>query len=242
MSKYRPPTKRKKTKSIKMNTKKILNFLSSLIDNNNREWFNANKELYLECKADFELFVDQYITRMSVLDPSLQGLTAKDCEWRIYRDTRFSADKTPYKDHFGAFLAPHGGKKSPYGGYYVHLTPGGCMFAAGIWGPEKDLLHSLRMSVLDNYDELEAIMGDEHFRRYFRDFDTYYQLSRTPLGFPRDFVHDEWLRLRAFTVTCPLSDTEVCAPDFLDKLLDISAAVKPLNDFLNYSVDELYDR
>lgn len=222
-----------------MNTQAILDFLRQLIVNNNREWFNQHKQLYLDCKADFESFVNQYIDKLSVAEPGLRGLTAQECEWRIYRDTRFSADKTPYKDHFGAFLAPHGGKKSPYGGYYLHLTPNGCMFAGGIWGPEKNLLQALRQSVLDNYDELEQITQNPHFRKYFSGFDTYYQLSRTPLGFPRDFCHDDWLRLKAYTVTCPLTDEQVSDPQFLDLLMDISLATKPLNDFLNYTVDEL---
>lgn len=224
-----------------MNTERIFSFFRQLIANNNREWFSENKQLYLDCKADFEEFVETYIEQMSEVEPQLRGLKPQDCEWRIYRDTRFSADKTPYKDHFGAFLAQRGGKKSPYGGYYFHLTPGGCMFAAGIWCPEKDLLQALRQSVLDNYDELEEIFSNNDFRRYFRDFDTDYQLSRTPLGFPRDFVHDEWLRLKTFTISCPLSDKQVCDPQFIDLLMDISKAAKPVNDFLNYTVDELYE-
>ena len=225
-----------------MDAKKIFDFLRQLIANNNREWFQQNKQLYLDAKAEYERFVELYIERMSEVDPTLRGLTPRDCQWRIYRDTRFSADKTPYKDHFGAFLAQRGGKKSPYGGYYFHMTPGGCLFAAGIWCPEKDLLQALRQSALDNCEELEQILSDSHFSRYFSGFDTDYQLSRTPLGFPRNFKHDDWLRLKTFTISCPLTDSQVSAAGFLDLLTDISVAAKPLNDFLNYTVDELCQR
>ena len=222
-----------------MNLQIILDYLKQLIANNNRDWFNLHKDLYLEAKSVFETFTEQYINRMSLLEPELGALTPQECEWRIYRDTRFSPDKTPYKDHFGAFLAPHGGKRSPFAGYYIHLTPGGCMFASGVWGPDKDLLTALRQSVLDNYDELEDIFSAPAFLKYFSGFDTYYQLARTPLGFPRDFKHDDWLRLKAFTLTHHLTDKQVADPHFIDLLLDISAAAKPLNNFLNYTVEEV---
>lgn len=221
-----------------MNAHRSLSFLRQLISNNNREWFQANKELYLACKADFEQFTTDYINAMLSVEPQLAGLKPADCMWRIYRDTRFSLDKTPYKNHFGTFLAQKGGKKSQYGGYYFHLQPDACMFAAGMWCPEKDLMLSLRQSVYDNYDELEDLMQAPSFRRYFTDFDSYYSLKTVPHGYPRDFEHADWLKLKTFTITCPLSEEDVCRPDFLDLLVDISKAAKPLNDFLNYTLEE----
>ncbi len=222
-----------------MNARQILDFLRDLVQNNNRDWFAEHKALYNTCKQDFEQFTQEWIDQMTGIEPELKGLEPKDCMWRIYRDTRFSTDKTPYKNHFGAFLAPKGGKKSPYAGYYVHLQPNGeCMFAAGMWCPEPDLLKAIRTSILDNYDELEEIMSDSAFRRYFSDFDTYAMLKKVPVGFPQDFIHADWLKRKTFTVSCSLSEKDVTAPDFVNRLTDLCKASKPLNDFLNYTFEE----
>lgn len=217
----------------------ILDFLTALTENNNREWFGENKEWYLRCKKQFESFTADYIEGVATIDKSVGCLEPKDCIWRIYRDIRFSTDKRPYKDWFGAFIAPHGGKKSPYGGYYVHIQPGHCMFAGGIWNPEPHLLKALRQSVYDNYDEVEAIMADPHFSRYFRDFDTDYMLKKVPAGFPADFEHADWLKRKAYTFSCAFTDKEAASPKFLQKVLDIVGAAKPMNDFLNYTFEEL---
>lgn len=222
-----------------MDAKRILNFLKALAGNNNRDWFQAHKDEYSSCRLDFEGFTEQWIDRMSVLDPSLAGLTAKDCIWRIYRDTRFSADKTPYKDHFGSFVAAHGGKKSPYAGWYLHLQPDNCLFASGMWCPETDLLRAVRNEILYNYDELEQLMEEKEFKRYFTDFDTDYILKKVPVGYPQDFPHADWLRRKTFTLSCRLEEEEVCRPDFLDRLMEICAAAKPVNDFLNLTFENL---
>ncbi len=221
-----------------MDTQRILKYLSALVRNNNREWFHQHKDEYNACKQDFENFTEEWIERMAELDPQLAILKPQDCIWRIYRDTRFSLDKTPYKDHFGSFIAAHGGKKSQWGGWYLHLQPGECMFAAGMWCPEPDLLRAIRMSILDNYDEVEEIFENAEFRKYFDDFDTYAMLKKVPAGFPQEFIHADWLKRKTFTISCMLTDEEVCAPDFLDRFMEICKAAKPLNDFLNYTFEE----
>ncbi|MBR1808879.1 MAG: DUF2461 domain-containing protein [Paludibacteraceae bacterium] len=222
-----------------MDARRILHFLSELAMNNNREWFNANKQTYLECKQDFEEFVQQWIDRMGELDPQLRALKPADCNWRIYRDTRFSPDKTPYKDHFGSFIAAHGGKKSEWAGWYLHMQPGHCMFASGMWCPEPELLRAVRTSILDNSDELEELMVAPEFRRYFTDFDTDYMLRKVPAGFPADAEHADWLKRKTFTLSCHLTDEEVCRPDFLECFMSICRAAKPVNDFLNYTFEEM---
>ena len=140
--------------------KDILAFLTELSYNNNREWFNEHKDWYVRCQKQFEQFTAQWLERLVEIDPEMKALTPKDCIWRIYRDVRFSHDKRPFKEWFGAFPAVKGGKKSDRGGYYVHLQPGKCMFAGGIWCPNKDLLHALRREILANYDEVEDIFYD----------------------------------------------------------------------------------
>ena len=227
--------------------KEILDFLAELSANNNREWFAENKGWYQECYARFVAFSTEYLKRLSEIDPSLAVLQPKDCIWRIYRDVRFSHDKRPYKEWFGVFPAAGvpgqpktWGKKSMRGGYYVHIQPGQCMFAGGIWDPGKELLDALRKEIEANYEEVEAIMATPAWKRYFPDdFDPYWgMLKKVPAGFDPNFKHPEWLKHKTYTFSIPLTDKEVESPDFIDKIVDIAASAKPMNDFLNYTFVE----
>lgn len=222
-----------------MNIKIILDYLSLLCCNNNREWFAEHKDTYLACKAEFDAFAAAYIEALARIDPSLGGLTPKDCVYRIYRDIRFSADKRPYKDWFGVYVATRGGRKSPYGGYYVHLQPGHCLFSGGIWCPEPALLKALRQSIYDNADEVEEIMSAPAFRKFYSDFDTDNMLKKAPAGYPADWEHADWLKRKSFTLSCRVSDNEACAAGFLERAVEAAAALKPMNDFLNYTFEEM---
>ena len=114
------------------------------------------------------------------------------------------------------------------------------MFAAGIWEPGKELLDALRKEIEANYEEVESIMATKEWRRYFGDdFDSFWgSLKKVPAGFDPNFKHADWLKHKDYTVSTPLSDEEVCSPDFIDKLAEIAAAAKPMNDFLNYTFEE----
>jgi uncharacterized protein (TIGR02453 family) len=216
----------------------VLDFLTALACNNNREWFNEHKDWYVRSHKTFEQFTTQWLDRLVEIDKDLIGLQPKDCILRIYRDVRFSHDKRPFKEWFGVFPAVKGGRKSDRGGYYVHIQPGQCMFGGGIWCPNKDLLYALRKEVLANYDEVENIFANPMTNKYFQDFDTEYMLKKVPQGFPADFVHADWLKRKAFTFSTPLSDTAVSSADFVDLVTEISRAAKPINDFLNYTFEE----
>ena len=224
-----------------------LNFLRELSLNNNREWFAEHKEWYQRCYDRFVEFSAEYIRRLSEIEPALSVLQPKDCIWRIYRDVRFSHDKRPYKEWFGCFPAAGvpgkprtWGKHSMRGGYYVHIQPGQCLFAAGIWDPGKELLQALRSEIEANYEEVETIMRTPQWQRYFeQDFDyTWGALKKVPAGFSFDFPHPEWLKHKTYTVSTPITDEDVISPDFIEKIMDIAAAAKPMNDFLNYTFEE----
>ena len=224
-----------------------LNFLAELAVNNNKVWFDDNRERYQACRERFIAFCTEYIARLAKMDPALAVLQPKDCIWRINRDIRFSADKRPYKEWFGCFPAAGvpgqpktWGKKSMRGGYYIHIQPGQCMFAGGIWDPSKELLKALRTEIEANYEEVEEIMASRPWRKYFaQDFDSLWGgLKKVPAGFDPEFKHPEWLKHKAYTFSVMLSDEEVCSPDFIDKITDIAAAAKPMNDFLNYTFEE----
>ena len=227
--------------------KEILRFLEELAQHNDRAWFAENKTWYQECYARFVEFSAEYIKRLAEIDPALKDLQPKDCIWRIYRDTRFSHDKRPYKEWFGVFPAAGvpgkpktWGKKSMRGGYYVHIQPGQCMFAGGIWDPGKELLDALRKEIEANYEEVEAIMAAPSWKQYFgQDFDTMWGgLKKVPAGFDPNFVHADWLKHKTYTFSTPLTDRQVSAPDFIDRIVEIAAAGKPMNDFLNYTFEE----
>lgn len=130
--------------------KEVIAFLRELHDNNNREWFDAHRAEWKRVKTRFAGFTEQLIDGISSFDPSVRGLRVQDCTYRIARDTRFSPDKRPYKEHIGAYIAP-GGKKSGYAGYYFHVEPDtgegstyGHMLAVGLYCPEPVVLHSVR--------------------------------------------------------------------------------------------------
>ena len=234
--------------------RQILTFLQDIAVNNNREWFKANKARYDAAHEAFLKLTSHFIDLASAVDLQIGHPEAQKCVYRIYRDVRFSKDKRPYKEWFGVFPAApapgkpkSGGKKSMRGGYYVHLQPGNCMFAGGIWGPTPELLKALRQEVYANYDEVEAIMQSPHWQRYFGDFDTEWMLKKVPQGFDKDFVHADWLKRKAYTFSTPLTDEQVCRPDFVEQVLDIARAAQPMNDFLNYTFEEYgefpsYDR
>ncbi|MBO4666398.1 MAG: DUF2461 domain-containing protein [Paludibacteraceae bacterium] len=217
----------------------LLQFLHELQFHNDREWFMANKARYDEAHKTFLEFSAEYLSRLAAeVDPDLAGLQPKDCVWRIYRDVRFSYDKRPYKEWFGVFPAVQGGKKSLRGGYYVHFQPGNCMFAGGIWNPGPDLLKALRKEIEANYEEVESIMAQPSWQKYFGDFDTDWMLKKVPAGFDPEFVHADWLKRKMYTFSTPLTDKQVCDPSFLDHVIEIAKTAKPMNDFLPYTFEE----
>lgn len=222
-----------------MRAENILRFLSELKSNNNREWFAENKKWYDQVKSEFELISKELIVEISKFDDEIKHVEAKDCIFRIYRDTRFSHDKTPYKTHFGVFIASAGGRKSQRGGYYIHLDPDGCFAGLGIWGPEPNLLKALRQSVFDNIDELNEIRKDPRFSAYFVDFFEEDKLKTVPAGFPKDFPDAELLKLKHYLVDYKFPDSLLQSENFVVELASVLKNGYPLNRFLNYTVDEM---
>lgn len=215
----------------------IFRFLKELKENNNREWFQANKPWYLSVKAHHETFVNQVIAALAVVDPEVEGLEAKECIFRIYRDVRFSQNKEPYKTHIGAYMV-RGGKKSPRSGYYIHLEPGNCLFGGGIWCPEPSLLKALRKDVYDNIEEFAGIIRDPHFQEHYVLEGE--QLKKVPAPFPADFPEADLLKYKAYTVSNYVSDTFFEGDDVIRRVVDRLLLMKPFHRFLNYTVEETW--
>ncbi|MDE6006990.1 MAG: DUF2461 domain-containing protein [Muribaculaceae bacterium] len=218
--------------------KRILSFLRSLRRHNDRVWFNEHKEKYQEVKVAVESLTSRLIAGISEFDPDAAGLRPADCLYRIYRDTRFSPDKTPYKTHIGIYINPPYGKKSPRCGYYLHLEPDDVLVAGGAWCPESQILKAIRQDIFDNVDEyLEIIRSPEYTREFpVPGLDL---LKTAPKGFPKDWEHIDLLRPRDFSAMSSISDSDLSSPDFEDIVLRKMKAIKPLNDFFNYTIDSL---
>lgn len=215
--------------------KSVLRFLSDLSLNNNREWFNKNKDRYNKVKEEVETLTLQLITEISSFEPKAANLRPSDCLYRIYRDTRFSADKTPYKTHIGIYINPPYGKKAPGAGYYLHLEPGNNLVAGGVWCPDSNQLKMLRTDIYDNVDEYIEIIENPEFKKYFKSVGEDL-LKTAPKGFPKDWKHIELLRPRSFTTYSPLSDEEVSGKHLIDEVVCRMKELYPLNRFYNYTI------
>jgi uncharacterized protein (TIGR02453 family) len=222
-----------------MNTKNILQFITELSINNNREWFAINKTWYDKVRLEFEQISKDLIIEISKFDEEIKHVEVKDCIFRIYRDTRFSHDKTPYKTHFGIYIATAGGRKSQRAGYYLHLDPAGCFVGSGVWCPEPNLLKALRKSVYDNIDELNEIRSKPEFSQYFTTFFEEDKLKNVPPGFPKDFQEAELLKLKHYLVEYKLDESILNDDDFVMKIAAVFNCAYPFNKFLNYTVDEV---
>ncbi len=218
----------------------LLAFLKELNVNNNRDWFNANRESYIQNKLYFEKQLVVLINKIGEIDEPILRVNPAECTFRIYRDVRFSNNKLPYKTHIGAYIAWPGGRKSERAGYYLHIDPiNGCFFSTGIWSPRPDVLKKLRQSVYDNYDEFQDIIENKQFVQYFgNSIFNEESLKKIPAGFSSDFPKPELLKLKHYMVSYTLSEEFLCNDGFINKLAQIAAIAYPLNRFLNYSIDE----
>lgn len=223
--------------------KNIIDFLSELRVNNNREWFEANKKRYKEALGEFNAFAEQLIDGIGEFDPSVRGLALKDCTYRIYRDVRFSKDKSPYKTHMGVYVCPKG-KKSGRAGYYFHIEPkgdgssaGGGLMSSGVYMPEPIVLRSVRDEILDNGGELlAAVAKAKEFR-----LDETNKLRRTPTGYPAGSEFDEYLKLKDFYVFREFDEKYLLAPDLVKRAVAAFKTTYPLSSILNRAVEFAYE-
>jgi uncharacterized protein (TIGR02453 family) len=214
--------------------KSTLGFLKKLKKNNNREWFNANKNLYEDAKIDFEVFVFELIGETAEFDNSIAGVQPKDCIFRIYKDVRFSKDKTPYKTNLGAAIQ-EGGRKSGLAGYYFHIQPGEFFLAGGLYMPEADKLLKIRNAIAAKQKEFLAIVKNKEFVKNFKEVwgD---KLKTAPKGFAKDHPMAEYLKLKSFLAYCNLNESDIFTKDIIKKTAKIFKSMRPFNDFLNRAI------
>ena len=209
----------------------VLDFLSDLKGHNNKAWFEENRAAYEIAKIRFESFVDQLIGEYEKTE-DLGGITAKDCVMRIYRDTRFSKDKTPYKTSMGATIAP-GGKKSTRLGYHLHLQPQDeTLIAGGLYMPTPEQLARFRMAIDQDAASFKVIVEDKEFKKYFGMLGGE-KVKTVPQGYTRDHPEIELLRFKQVVVVHRLSDEIVLSPRFSTQVIKTFTAMKPFLDYLN---------
>jgi uncharacterized protein (TIGR02453 family) len=218
---------------------KSVAFLTILKENNFREWFHENKLMYEEAKKEFESFVGLLIQEICSIDKKVSFLEPKDCVFRIFRDIRFSTDKTPYKTHFGAYIARDGGRKSEYGGYYFHLDAENSLLAGGIWMPQPDILKAVRQEIYHNVDEFLAIITHKEFKKHFGEIDQDSMLKTSPKDYPKDWPHINLLKYKNYTVSKSLSPAVIQGTALMKEVSSVFKAMYPYNTFLNRVIEDI---
>ena len=216
-----------------------LKFLKSLAKNNNKVWFDAHRDEYLEAKKDFENFVSKIIKETAKFDPDIKDLQVKDCVFRINRDIRFSKNKTPYKTNMGASF-DRGGKKSIYAGYYFHAEPGGKSFVGGgIWMPMAAELKKIRQEIDYGFDEFKSILNNKNFVSEYKELENSadLKLSNLPRGYDKNNPAGEYLKYKSILALKYLSDEDLKGTRLADKTIKAFKALTPLVNFINKALE-----
>jgi uncharacterized protein (TIGR02453 family) len=221
-----------------MISKSTFQFLKDLKKNNDRDWFMDNKGRFEEAKADFEAYVNSVISQISKFDTSIGHLEAKDCIFRIYRDVRFSKDKSPYKTNFGAHITSAKSKSEIHirAGYYIHLAPGESMLAGGAYLPPAPWLRNIRSEIDHHAEEFKQIITSRSFKKYFKQIEGE-KLVKAPKEFPKDHPDIELLKYKSYLAVHKTDDKTVLSKDFVRYSTGAFKALKPFGDFLNRSQD-----
>lgn len=216
---------------------KILRYLTELEMNNNREWFAATKKERAEANIQFEEFIQSLITKIGEKDESVAHNYARELTFKMVRDTRFSADKSPYNPSMRAHIASKGKLPIPVG-YYVMIKPGNRSFLGG--GLFADMFNNattmLRDYIAEHGDELISIVESESFKRYFTVKGI--ALKNVPKGYDPNSPYAEWLKYKCFYLEYPINDEDILKPNFIATATEIFLAMKPFNDFINDALKE----
>ncbi len=212
----------------------VLSFLSALAQNNHRAWFESHRGDYDLARKQVLQFAAEIHAGLISFDASLSVCDPAKAVFRIYRDTRFSHDKTPYKNNMGFWFsaAPKGRVGA---GYYVHLQPGESFIAAGIYMPPAPELQAVRQEIYFNGDGLDAILNQKAFKKVYGSLEDH-RLKTSPKGYPKEHPHIDLLRQKSLVVSKSFNDTSFGASGIVKQITtDLGAAV-PLVSFINQAV------
>lgn len=211
------------------------NFLSGLAANNNKPWFEVHRDEYEAAKDDFSGMVTAILAGLGETEPGFKEQKASSCIFRIYRDVRFSKDKSPYKPNFGAYFSK-GGKKFNGAGYYLHLEPGKSFAGGGLWMPEASLLKSVRQEIDYNFKEFRGIITDKKFKKFYGDVEGE-KLKKLPQGYEEGNPAGEYLKLKSFVGSHKMDDSVLTTKKAVAKCIEAYDALRPFIDFLNRALD-----
>jgi uncharacterized protein (TIGR02453 family) len=214
----------------------MLDFLKELSANNNRTWFEANKPRYeTTLKQPFEVLIQTVIDKIATEDAAFANTIAKDCIYRIYRDVRFSKEKTPYKDHVSAVISANGRKETTTQGLYIELSGGRLFMAGGAYERSPAQLHAIRTHIINNMERFEAMLAEAEFVACFgamrgtenkRLAPEFVEAAKTqPLLFKKQFLY-----------IAELPATTVLQPDIVDILIRHYRATLPMSSFLDEAI------
>ena len=213
-------------------TKANFNFLNNLKQNNDRDWFNANKDEYLIQHQNTIDFADAVLAEMTKHD-KIETVSGKKSLYRIYRDVRFSKDKSPYKNNWSGGLKR--ATSALRGGYYFHIQPGNTMVGGGFWGPSKDDLQRIREDIAYDANPLRKIITSKSFTDTFGTLDGE-QLKTSPKGFDKEHPDVDLLRYKQFIISKKFTDKEALSPDFYLKVCDTFKKMRPFFNYMSESV------
>lgn len=214
----------------------ILNYLSSLNENNNREWYHAHKAEYKAANAEFESFLQTLIYKIGEFDPGVLHNEPRELTFKLNRDTRFSRDKSPYNPAFRAHIAS-GGKQPIPVGYYLMIKPGGQSFLGGGLFADmfKDATRMVRDHIAANGAEWERMINAPEFKAHFTVRGP--ALKNVPAGYDRDHPQAESLKLKSWYLEYPIADEEFSgAEELLTRAVELFRIMKPFNDYLNHAL------
>lgn len=218
-------------------TPALFQFLNELKLNNNREWFQKNKLRYeqdvkdplLRYITDFGEFLPEISPHYTAI-PKVNGGSL----FRIYRDVRFSKDKTPYKTAAAIHFRHEAGKSAHAPGFYLHLEPGMVFVGCGIWQPDSVAINKIRMAIAEGPDKWRAAIGNPDFKRSYSLMGD--SLKRPPRGFDADHPLIDDLKRKDFIGSVELSEEDACRDDFLNRYVDLCKKASPLMQFLTEAI------
>ncbi|MFM2361764.1 MAG: hypothetical protein RLZZ316_666 [Bacteroidota bacterium] len=215
-----------------------LQFLKNLQKNNSKPWFDANRALYEAAKKDVEALMNEVIAKFAKTDATIGHLKAKECMFRINRDVRFSKNKEPYKNNFGAFINK-GGKKSMLAGYYLHIEPGQAFVGGGLYMPEAEVLKKVRQEIDYNFAGFKKIINAASFKKTYGTLsaDKEFTLVRPPKGYEDTNPAIEFIKLKSWVATQRLSDKEITSKEFVSSVVAAFKNLQPLIQFLNTAAE-----
>ena len=206
-------------------SKDCLKFLNELSLNNNKDWFEANKAIFKSHQSEVKAVLERVKGGLSETD-----IIEKLKIFRIYRDVRFSKDKTPYKDYFSGSLSRMG--QSLRGGYYIHLKPGDAFLAVGFWDPNKEDLFRIRKEIETDARDFHELLNNKSFKNIWGNFqgDT---LKTAPKGFSKEHPEIDLLKRKNFVFIHPLKDSDICSENFIPNTVKAFEVSRPFLDLMS---------